>query len=153
MGINTVLFVKETFPCQVWWMFFAVWAFELISTSFRVKCGRLSSKNEHGKENARNKKSKKNSCFTYWHEFLIHEADPQSRPKLITIFTRGVCPSVKIPQNKKQFQVRIVPIGWTVGLANWIINDTSFFFVLIAKSVRPVTYHMKSLKIESMTVK
>ena len=68
---------------------------------------------------------------------LIHEAGPQSRPIVITIFARGVCTSVrlssvrpsplfKIAQNKNKFQVRIViATGGTVGLAVWIIDDTS----------------------------
>ena len=31
---------------------------------------------------------------TYSEVFLIHEADPQSQPVIITIFARGVRPSV-----------------------------------------------------------
>ena len=43
--------------------------------------------------------------------FLIHEADPHSRPAVITIFALGVCPYVPtFPNLTKQgnFQVRIV---------------------------------------------
>ena len=59
---------------------------------------------------------------------LIHEADPQSRPVVITIFTHVVRPYVPTFQNltkQNNFQVRIViATGWTVGLAEWIIDDT-----------------------------
>ena len=52
---------------------------------------------------------------------LIHQADPQSRPVVITIFARVVCPSIPTFQNlakQNNSQVRIViDTGGTVGLA------------------------------------
>ena len=57
--------------------------------------------------------------------FLIHRADPQSRPVVIIIFIHGVCTSVH-KQNK--FQVRIViATGRFVGLPERIIDDTHVF--------------------------
>ena len=57
---------------------------------------------------------------------LIHEADPQSRPVVITISTRGVCPVrphfSKPRKNKIYFKREL----WLllVGLAEWIIHGT-----------------------------
>ena len=65
---------------------------------------------------------------------LIHEADPQSRPVL------SVRPSVPIFQNltkQNNFQVRIViATGWTVGLAEWIIDGTHVLFANLFASLR-----------------
>ena len=59
---------------------------------------------------------------------LIHEAEPQSRPGVITISASGVCTSVRpnfSKSHKKHFQIRRVTVsGKTVGLAEWIINVT-----------------------------
>ena len=62
---------------------------------------------------------------------LIHEADPQSRPAVITIFTQVVRPSVCLSfptfehlTNQNTYQVKIViASGGTVDLAEWIIYD------------------------------
>ena len=66
--------------------------------------------------------------------FLIHKAGPQSRPVVITIFARGVCPSVRPhfskSHKKTHRQVRIViATGRTVGLAEWIIDGTYVCFL------------------------
>ena len=54
---------------------------------------------------------------------LIHSADPQSRPEVITIFTHVVSALFKIEQN--DFQVRIVvATGGIVCLAEGIIDET-----------------------------
>ena len=77
-----------------------------------------------------------NMTFDIW-ILLIHEVNPQSRPVVITIFARVVCPSVPTFKNlakQNKFQVRIViATGETVGLASWIINGTHvlFFFVSV----------------------
>ena len=61
---------------------------------------------------------------------MIHEADPQSRPVVITIFTHNVCPYVRPVtyfQNlakRNRFQMIAIAIGGIVGLAEGIINDT-----------------------------
>ena len=66
-------------------------------------------------------------------EVLIHKADPQSWPEVITIFARVVCTSVLpyiLPTYRNRteqntFQVKIViATGGTVGLAWWIIDCT-----------------------------
>ena len=55
---------------------------------------------------------------------LIHVANPQSRPVVITIFRRG-CPSIptfQILLKENNYQVTIViATGGTVDLAEWII--------------------------------
>ena len=63
---------------------------------------------------------------------LIHEADPKSQPVVITILTRGVCPSVRLSltfhniENLTKFHVRIViATGGTVSLAEKIIDNTN----------------------------
>ena len=65
---------------------------------------------------------------TQYNTLLIHEADPQSRPIVITIFERVVRPSVLTFQNlakQNNFQARIVmATDRTVGLAEWIIDGT-----------------------------
>ena len=76
-------------------------------------------------------------CKTFYCEtrpgLLIHEADPQSRSGVITIFARVVCPSVrpKFSNLAKQnnFQERIViATGRTASLAEWIIEGTHVFY-------------------------
>ena len=64
---------------------------------------------------------------------MIHEAESQLRPGVITIFTCGVCTSVlrlrdsKYLAKQSKFQVRIlIATGGTVGLAEWIIDYTSW---------------------------
>ena len=62
--------------------------------------------------------------------FLIHVADPQSRSVVITIFARGVCKSVPTFQNlvsQNNFQVNATDGTGTVGLAEWIIDDSCIF--------------------------
>ena len=69
------------------------------------------------------------------HLLLILEDDPQSRLVVITIFTRVVrtSPLLKISQNKTVHQVKIViATGGTVGLAEWIIDNTC----LLSRSIR-----------------
>ena len=70
--------------------------------------------------------------------FLIHEADPQSRPVVIIMFAHVVRSSVRphfLKQNK--FQVKTMfAIGKTVGLAEWIIDDTCFVSIVLAKNSR-----------------
>ena len=68
--------------------------------------------------------------------FLIQSADPQSQPEVIIIFTRGVRPYVRpsVPTFPKQ-----ISAGETVGLAEWIINETclvSYELERIAESLR-----------------
>ena len=64
---------------------------------------------------------------------LIHSADTQARPVVITIFTRSVCLSVLpfIPtfqnlakQNNIQLKI-VIATGGTGGLAEWIIDEFS----------------------------
>ena len=52
---------------------------------------------------------------------MIHEADPQSRPVVIIVFAH-VCPHFS-KQNKFQAKTMFAT-GETVGLAEWIIDDT-----------------------------
>ena len=58
---------------------------------------------------------------------LIHEADPQSQPVVITIFACVVCPSVrpfplfKISQNKQLSSENSDLTGGTIGLSEWIV--------------------------------
>ena len=57
---------------------------------------------------------------------LIHEADPQSRPEVITVFAHVVRTSVRIhflKQNKFQAKTMFAT-GETLGLTEWIIDDT-----------------------------
>ena len=58
--------------------------------------------------------------------FLIHVADPQSRPVVIIVFTHVVRPHFSI-QNKFQAKT-IFATGETVGLAEWIIDDPCLVF-------------------------
>ena len=63
---------------------------------------------------------------------LIHEADRQLRPVVITIFAHVLCPSVPTfknltKQNKVQARV-VITTGGTVGLTEWIIDDTYVLF-------------------------
>ena len=57
---------------------------------------------------------------------LIHSANPQSRPIGIIVFEHVVRPSVSTIQNlAKLNKVKtIFATGETVGLAEWIIDDT-----------------------------
>ena len=64
-------------------------------------------------------------------KFLIHEADPQSRSIVIIVFAHVVRPSVR-PHFSKQnkFQAKaMIANGETVGLAEWIIDDTCLVFI------------------------
>ena len=65
--------------------------------------------------------------MTYSKMQLTHEADPQSGPVVITIYTCGdrPWPLFKISQKQNNFQVTVViATSSTVGLAEWIIDDT-----------------------------
>ena len=65
------------------------------------------------------------SSVLFIQEYLIHEADPQSRQVVITISSCYFQESAK----QNHFQVRIViATGGTVGLAEWIIVDTHVLF-------------------------
>ena len=61
-----------------------------------------------------------------WNEWLIHEAVPQTRPVVITIFILGVCPSplIKIMQNKTKGVKIAIANGGALGLAECIMDDT-----------------------------
>ena len=68
--------------------------------------------------------------------FLIHEADPQSQPLGIIVFY--TCPFVRLlvrphflKQNKFQAK-RMFATGESVGLADWIIDDTCLVFLRLA---------------------
>ena len=59
--------------------------------------------------------------------FLIHEANPQSRPVVITIFACVVCTSVIPSVSTFQYEVQariVIATGVNVGLAEWIIDST-----------------------------
>ena len=75
-------------------------------------------------------------------------ADPQSLPVVITIFVRVVCTyvlssvrSFSTFQNlakQNEVQVRmVIAIGGTVGLGEWIIDDTHVWYHTCAGSDRP----------------
>ena len=68
---------------------------------------------------------------------LIHLANPQSRPVVITIFARSVWtfvrPTFQNFAKQNNFQGRIVT-GTTVGLAEWIIDDPLFCLTLFSSS-------------------
>ena len=68
-------------------------------------------------------------------EKLIHSADPQSRPVVIIIFGHVVRPFVRpsplFKSRKTKQQKTMFATGVTLGLAEWIIDDTclvSFMF-------------------------
>ena len=67
---------------------------------------------------------------------LIHSANPQSRPIGIIVFAHvvrlSVRPSVPTFQNlAKLNKVKTMfPTGDTVGLAEWVIDDTCLVFVV-----------------------
>ena len=61
---------------------------------------------------------------------LIHEADPQTRPVVIIVYAHVARPSVS-PHFSKQnkFQAKAMfANGETVGLAEWIIDDTCLVY-------------------------
>ena len=64
-------------------------------------------------------------CMDCW---LIHLADPQSRPVMIIVFARFVRPSVPTFQNlikQNKFQVKtLFTTGEIVGLGEWIMEDS-----------------------------
>ena len=77
-------------------------------------------------------------CYLLGERFsvqLIHSADPQSRPVVITVFINVVRPSVSTLQNRakqKHFQVKkVIAPGGTMGLAERIIDDTCLFIVIV----------------------
>ena len=67
--------------------------------------------------------------------FLIHSAGPQSRPVVIIVFAHvvrpSVCPSTLFKSSKTKQQKIMVATGETVGLAEWIINDTCLVFTIL----------------------
>ena len=70
----------------------------------------------------------------YFIRKLIHEANPQSRPVGIIIFTHIVRSYVRsssplLKQNKCQAKA-IFDTGETVGLAEWIIDDTCVLLLM-----------------------
>ena len=73
---------------------------------------------------------------------LIHSANPQSRPVGIIVFAHVVRPSVRPsvrPHISKQnkFQAKtMVSTGETLGLAEWIIDDTPVLYYLILSLFR-----------------
>ena len=58
-------------------------------------------------------------------DILIHSANPQSRPVVIISFAHVVRPSPLFKSSKTKQQKTMVATGETVGLAEWIIDDTS----------------------------
>ena len=62
---------------------------------------------------------------------LIHSANPQSRPVGIIVLAQVVRPSVRTPlfkSSKTKQQKTMFAIGETVGLAEWIIDDTCLVY-------------------------
>ena len=65
---------------------------------------------------------------------LIHEADPQPRPVVITVFTHGITNFQNLAK-QNNFQLRLVIItDGTVSLAEGIIDDTHVLFLLSLKA-------------------
>ena len=81
---------------------------------------------------------------------LIHSADPQSQPVVIIVVCRYVCTFVTTFQNlAKQNKVQAFTTGEIVGLAEWIIDDTSivFLFSAVSCSQKPVlSYYVFKMK-------
>ena len=79
-------------------------------------------------------------CFT----FLIHSANPKSRPVGIIVFAYVIRTSVPTFQNlgkQTKFQAKAMfTTGGTVGLAEWIIDDIRLVFIF----VRDISYHKLS---------
>ena len=69
---------------------------------------------------------------------MIHSANPQSRPVGIIVFAYVVRPSVPTFQNlAKQNKVKTMfATGKTVGLAEWIIDDTCLVFPLFLAAIK-----------------
>ena len=55
---------------------------------------------------------------------LIHSANPKSRPVGINVFAHVVRPSPLFKSRKTKQQKTMFATGVTMGLAEWIINDT-----------------------------
>ena len=72
--------------------------------------------------------------------FFIHEADSQSQPVVITIFTHVFCPSLlfKIPQNKLQVKI-VIATDVAVGLAERITDDSYLAYLLDDNGKNPDT--------------
>ena len=71
--------------------------------------------------------------FRACHKLLIHSANPKSRQLGIIVFARtcpSVCPSPLFKSSKKQ-QKTMFATGVTMGLAEWIIDDTCFVHVML----------------------
>ena len=68
-------------------------------------------------------------------DLLIHEADPQLRPVVISIFTSFDCPS----HFSKSHQIQAILPG-LLSLVEWIIDDTHALYILYfqVKEVRTV---------------
>ena len=75
-----------------------------------------------------NSNFKKHACWSVSLSFLIYLADPQLRKVVIIVFTCVVRTSVTTFQNlakQNKFQAKTMfTTGETVGLAEWIIDDT-----------------------------
>ena len=59
---------------------------------------------------------------------LIHSADPQSRLVGIIVFANVVRPSPLFKITKTNKAKTMLATGETVGLAEWIIDDTCLFY-------------------------
>ena len=62
-------------------------------------------------------------------QILIHSADPQSRPDNLSVRTSVPTFQNLAKQNKFQPKTKFTT-GETVGLAEWIIDDTNLSFFL-----------------------
>ena len=73
---------------------------------------------------------------------LIHEADPQSRPVvIIRPFVGTSVPTFQNESNIKRKQCFVT--GETVGLAEWIIDDTPVMYYIIFSVLTHVLWHAK----------
>ena len=82
--------------------------------------------------------------------FLIHSADPQSRSVVIIVFVGAVRPSVPTFQNlaeQNKIQLKtMLTTGDTVGVAEWIIDDTWLvlsFFVTIGNGIEKLGWYFR----------
>ena len=77
-------------------------------------------------------------------ELLIHSAEPQSRPIVISVFAHVVRFYVrpqfsKSRKNITNFKRKQFTTGETVGLAKWIIDDTCLVFFFEPSSIERQT--------------
>ena len=80
------------------------------------------------------------------HLFLIHSADPHSRP-VVSLFSyvssvRSSVPTLQNNSKQNNFQVKTIVIttGVSVGLAEWIIDDTCLVFFIVIRRGLKKTY-------------